>query len=288
MKANAITRIVIYSVVVLLLLGLLLTGLGIGQFMIHFDSGSREYITGELCVEASKIQNVEIEWVCGNIDIRVATDGSQGILVSESGYAGEELRAVWEIKGQTLVIKYSEPIFNIGFVSTPDKDLTIIFPADWSCQTLDIETVSGSVDVMLLSATEIKLECVSADCLFESCTADSVELNTVSGDVEYRGKVNTLDCEAVSADCKVLMMESGAKRLTMEAVSGDLIVAIREDIGFSASIDSMSGSIYSDFNTTSSGGKQTYGDGSCQIKLDAISGDIEIRKMELRLTEEEN
>lgn len=285
MKANAITRIVIYSIAALLLVGLLLMGLGVGQFRFDFTTGSGEPLTGEIEVDASEIQNLEIEWVSGDIDIQVATDGSRVIRVYESGYEDEENGAVWEIKGQTLVIRYRKPAIQFGFVSTPNKDLTIVFPAGWACGKLDIETVSGSVNVLLLSASEIELENVSADCLFEYCAAQEVSVSTVSGNVEYRGKVSTLECKAISADCKVVLTESGADRLTLESVSGDLVVGMWESLGFSAAIDSVSGHIYSDFQTTSGGGKQIYGDGHCLLEADTVSGDIEIVKLEYRFTD---
>lgn len=286
MKRNAIARIVIYSIVALLLIGLLLMGLGIGQFRLDLNlgTGSGEPLTGEIAVEADRIQNIEIEWVSGNIDIRVATDDSREIRIMESGYTDEEHQAVWEIRGKTLVIQYSEPSVQFGFVSSPDKDLTIVFPAGWVCGNLDIETVSGGVNVTLLTASEIELENVSAKCLFESCTAREVTASTVSGEVEYRGHVDNLDCESVSADCKVVLTEEGADRLTMEAVSGDLIVCLWETTGFSANIDSVSGNIYSDFHTASSGGDQVYGDGNCRLEAETVSGDIQIRKMEIRAT----
>lgn len=285
MKANAITRIVIYFVLILVLLGILLSGLGVG--VLRFDLGglSGEYITGEGAVDASTIENIEIEWVSGDIDIHVATDGSDQIRFSESGNAGEDLRMVWERKGTTLIIKYSKPSIRIGFISTPDKDLDVIFPAGWYCDNLDLSTVSGSVNITLLSANEIELESVSASCKLD-CTAKDVSLNTVSGKVEYHGEVETLECESVSADCSVILLDSVPERLTLNAVSGDLIVGMTETMGFSATLDSLSGNIYSDFNTTTQNGKKIYGDGSCQISADTVSGNINIKKYEIRLTDD--
>lgn len=278
MKTNAIIRILLYSLAIFLLLGILLTVLGVGQLRFDLGTLSGEYITGDGAVDADQIRNIEIEWVSGDIDIRLAAGDSQQILFSESGYAGDNLRMVWEQKGDTLIIKYSQPTVNIGFISTPDKALQIDIPADWYCENLDITTVSGSVDVMQLKAAEIELENVSATCTLE-CSAQEVSITTVSGEIEYRGEVDTLECETVSADCS-LMLDRAPRQLKLESVSGDMIVGLPENAGFTAKLDSVSGDIYTDFATSTHNGSQVYGDGSCQIGADTISGDIEIKRYE--------
>lgn len=286
MKRNAVVRIVCYSVLLVVLLGVLLAGLGIGQ--LHFDislGSGGEPINGEVAVDASKIQNLEIEWVDGSIDICIATDGSSDIRIREEGADDESHRATWKIRGKTLVIEYSQPSIQIGFVSMPDKDLTVEIPADWVCGSLDIESVSASIDVTLLEASRIDVENVSGECRFSGCKAGEVDISTVSGNVEYMGDVQELECESVSADCKIIP-DNAPQVLKLESVSGNLIVGIMEDVGFTTRLDSVSGHIYSDFSTDSFGGNQTYGDGGCRIEADTVSGDIEIKRMEIRLTGE--
>lgn len=284
MKTNAIVRIVCYSLVALLLIAILLAGLGVGQLTFHFGNSGGEPINGELRVDAADVQNIEIEWVSGDITLSVATDGSQQILIRESGASGDQREATWEIRGQTLVIRDAEPGFTLGFTSTQDKDLTVTFPAGWFCNDLDIETVSGSVEISVLSASRIEVEGVSAQCRFSGCTAKDVSISTVSGNVTYLGDVDTLDCKSVSASCEIFP-DNLPRELRLESVSGDLIVGLLEPAGFTTALDSVSGKVYSDFSTTSAHGNQTYGDGSCRIHADTVSGDIEIRRMEIRLTE---
>ncbi len=290
MKRNAIVRIILLSILALVLICVLLAGLGIGslQFEIPLNSSGTE-MDGEITLSAEEIRNLEIEWVSGSVNIQIATDGSQEIRVWESG-TKDAPKATWEKKGQTLVLHYNKPVIQFGFVNTPSKDLTIVFPVGWYCNELDIETVSGDVNVLLLSMGKLKLDSVSANCIFETCTAKEVSVSTVSGEVEYRGEVGDFSCESVSGDCKMVLVATDetsivTERIQMKAISGDLTIALTEEIGFTTELDTVSGHIYSDFATNSMGGDQVFGDGSCQIQADTVSGDVYIKRLEYRLTD---
>lgn len=236
MKTNAIVRIVCYSLVALLLTGVLVIGIGAEDWglVFHLGGSSGEPISSEITVEASKIRNIEIEWVAGDVSITVAADGGEEIRFHESGAKVDDDRAVWEIQGETLVIRFRNGNIRIGS-SMPSKDLTITVPASWVCENLDVESVSGNVEV--------------------------------------RCAVNNLDCESVSGNCTVYPLNV-PKSLNLESVSGSLILGFPEDMGFTVDLDTVSGRIRSDFGTA-----MKQGDGSCQIDVETVSGDIEIRKV---------
>lgn len=281
-KSNALLRLISCAAIIVILSAVLILALrGWEVPLVIGDIG--EEVHGRIAVDAEKIENLQIHWVSGDIHLSVATDGSKEIRASVDG--DKDQPAYWQVKGQTLILHYSRPTLGISSFVEPDKDLTIVVPADWCGQELDIETVSGTVKGDLLNVADIELENVSAECLFESCWAKKVSIETVSGNVEYRGRVLELDCETVSADCKVLLTEENAQKLTMEAVSGNLIVSLPEEMGYSASLDAVSGTIYSDFHAIHQNGRMVYGDGSCKIDAESGSGDIEIRKTEIRPTE---
>ena len=259
MKTNAVIRIVLYSIVILLLTGILLSMLGVGQLRFDLGGFSGEYITGDGAVDTSQIQNIRIEWVSGDIQVRTAADDSQKIRFHESGNAGEDLRMVWEQKGNTLIIKYSKPKLNIGFVSTPNKTLQVDIPADWECGSFPLTTVSAGVSIQGLQADEIALEGVSAACTVE-CNAKEVSINTVSG------------------ECSIRLQGTTVQKINLESVSGDMTVILPDGLGFTVELDSTSGDLHTDLPTDNRNGKLVYGDGSCQIHAETVSGDVNINK----------
>lgn len=276
MKRNAIARIIIYSVLILVLAGILLSGLSNNG--LYWDRDDSNYVTGGGSIDMSQIENLQIEWVSGNVDVTIVPDTESKISFSETN--GEETPLVYEVKGKTLIIRFSKQSLkvNFGSFSGPKKDLTVEIPASWSCQSVDITSVSANVSVLLLEANDVEIENVSGKTeLWLENGCGSVSIETVSGEASFIGKCDEFECNSVSGSCDVFL-DGAAKSISLESISGELTVSIYKEYGFTASIDSVSGKIYSDFSTVISGGKHTYGDGKTRIDAETVSGNIYIRE----------
>lgn len=279
MKRNAILRIVLFSIVIVILLGLLIAGFAAGSFF-SFRSGGSSLEGGTLSssgsVTASQIKDIEIEWVAGSITIQPGDVDS--ILFEETGAKKESEMMVWKQSGDTLIIQFSEgDTVSFGFNNSYSKDLTITVPKDWSCDELSIDSVSAKIDVSDLTINEMDLDNVSGVCTFGDCAVGTISLDTVSGDIRFGGTLNILECDAVSASCIITLLNT-PQRVDMDGVSGDLDLTLPEDCGFTVSVDTGSGGFSSDFATTTQNGNYVYGDGSCRINVSGVSGDVTIRK----------
>ena len=280
MKTNAIIRIIILSMGILILLGILFAGLGIGSLIARWTSdvitSDETTITGGTAsVSPDQVRNLNIEWVSGSITIQPGD--TNVILIRESGNFPEDDHMVWHQSGNTLTVQFCKAKISMGIDFNFSKDLVITVPRNWQCEDLDISSVSAKIEVSDLITDEIDLENVSGNCTFENCNTDEMTVETVSGNVSYNGTLNVMDCNTVSANC-TLVTKGTPKNLSLDSVSGDLILELPENCGFTAAIDSMSGSISSEFDTTVSKNHHTHGDGSCRITADTMSGDIIIRK----------
>lgn len=285
MKGNAIFRIVIYSVLIVILLGIM------GGFVaeeVYLINGAEE-IAVEECVDApygiieagqkitAQVKNIEIEWVAGNIIINTS-DAVEDIVFQEYDKSGSGHRLVYQQAGQTLKIKYCEESIkfpSLGINVNYEKDLMITVPSDWECDTLEIDTASANVDLELLTIKEFDFDGASGFCNIQGCDIGGLDIDTASGDVTFTGTLNTLDCDAASANC-IITAYNIPREIKMEAASGDLILVLPPDAGFTCVNETMSGSFSSDFEFGTMGAKYICGDGSCQIKISAMSGDVEI------------
>jgi len=268
MKTNAIVRIVIYSVLTALLLCLLIGGIHLGSLHFSVDDG-HSYSLGSASVDVSSIHNLEIEWAAGSITLQTAD--TDKITFSETGSSSAPQLA-YRIEGQTLILRYSKPSFSIGLLSMPKKDLAVTVPKDWDCHILELESASTKITATGLKAEKINLESASGTCHFSDCTVGDLDVDTASGDITYTGTLNTLDCDAASADFTGVFTNT-PKRITMDAASGDLDITLPENCGYELDMDTLSGDFQSDF-----GNANIYGDGSCKISMDGASGDVRIRK----------
>lgn len=275
-KQNAIIRIVIFSIVIILLLGLLAAGLGGKYYLARFTaSSSSANIASRGEVDASKVRNLDIQWVSGSVTVQPGD--TDAIIFSEDEDLPEDEKLIWKLSGDTLVIQFCKTQVLVGFQSTHSKDLVITVPKDWECGTLELELVSADAEITDLTAKTIDLENVSGECLFQNCSTDSFDAETVSGNVDFAGSLRLLSFDTVSADCTATVFNTPTE-VDLDSVSGNLDITLPETCGFVAELDSASGNIRSDFSASVSGGRYVYGDGSCQIEGNSLSGDIMIRK----------
>lgn len=288
MKTNAIVRIILFSIAILVLAGILITGLAMDHFMFNAGSLSNSGSTlpmafdGQTTVsvaDASEVQNLQIEWAAGSIHI-LRDENAVNITVTESYPDGDQQQMLCQQSGDTLKIQFCEesikfPSFGVNTDSS--KDLVVTVPNNWICRALEIDAASATVQVCDLTIHEVDFDGASGVCVFDNCHVDTLDLDTASGDVSFNGTLDILECDAVSANfCGVL--EQTPSQLDFDGVSGDLDLTLPEDSGFCVSLDSLSGNFTSNFPTTLSDGSHIHGDGSCRISADGVSGNITIRK----------
>ena len=188
---------------------------------------------------------------------------------------------VWKVRDGKLAIQYAEnKKFSLGIGIQLDeiiKDLIIEVPTDWQCDSLEVTAATASLEVSNLTIREMEFDGASGICVFDNCNVEKLDLDTASGDVRFTGSLQQMDCDAASADI-VLELTNVPRSLDMDTASGDLDVTLPADAGFTVTLDAMSSDFESDFETTSRNGSHVAGNGRCRIDVDAMSGDVIIRK----------
>jgi len=237
-------------------------------------------ITGYgVALDAASIREMEIEWVAGSI--RIQPKDITEIRISEKGVNQSETPMVWKVRDGKLAIQYAEnKKLSLGIGIQLDeiiKDLIIEVPTDWQCDSLEVTAATASLEVSNLTIREMEFDGASGICVFDNCNVEKLDLDTASGDVRFTGSLQQLDCDAASADI-VLELTNVPRSLDMDTASGDLDVTLPADAGFTVTLDAMSSDFESDFETTSQNGSHVAGNGRCRIDVDAMSGDVIIRK----------
>lgn len=256
MKTNAIVRIVIYSIVILLLTGLLVAGLGFDAYTFQTGSGSGEYLEGnEGTADAAQVKNLDIDWAAGSITI-VSAD-TDAITFSEAFTGGTAEVMVFDVRGDTLHLEYTKTSMWIGGVSLPSKDLTITVPRDWICGELEIDGAALDVEVQAVSIGTLDID--GADC-----------------EVRLTGSVDTVECDG--AACTLELNCTGRPRsIDIDGADCELELTLPEGCGFRVEMNGLSCDFTSSLPCTQSGGVTTYGDGFTDITADGIACDITVR-----------
>lgn len=295
MNRNAVARIIIYTILILVLLAILLVGLGVKLFsiddvMISENSFVSQMLTGERdthlddttsssrgTADASVVRNLDIEWVSGSITITYG-DVTE-IMFDESGKFNEDDSMTWKVEKDKLIIRFDDKdvkIVGFGINNIVNKNLTVTLPKGWIGDEIEIESVSADVDIRQLQARKIDLENVSGEAVLTDCAIDDVNIEVVSGNLEFVGALKSLSCESVSAEC-ILTLQNVPSSIEMETVSGNLTLILEKDFGFTVHEDTAGGKFISDFPVKTNGKKHTYGDGGCRMEISGVSGNIIIR-----------
>lgn len=278
MKLNPIIRIVLFSLGIFILTGMLLSGLGVWTF--GFSGDHREETLGSSTFEAdpARIQNISIDWVAGDITI-VPSDKATQILVAESDVT-EKDRMICKVSGSTLTIQFCKDTVtfpSFGISTEVSKELVITVPADWLCDSLEIDAASANVEIRNMTIREMDFDGASGECVLTDCSVGTLDLDAASGDVRFSGVLDSLEFDGASADC-TLVLRNCPGHIDMDGMSGDLDLTLPTNCGFTVKMNAMSSDFSSDFETVSRNGSHVHGDGSCQIRIDAMSGNVTIRK----------
>ena len=290
MKANAIIRIVCFSLAIVLLSSILLGALVFGMYVsdgrIHFEEHNTDSPVPTEALQEIDIQyispdvrNIEIDWVCGNIQI-MKGDVISDIVITETAPSNFEYKMVCKQTGQTLKIEFAEDhekFHLFGNDNSISKDLSIRVPANWNCKNLEIDAAATDVTIIGMEISEMDFDGASGLLNLDNCEIGKLDVDTASGDVEFIGTIKELEFDAASAQFNGEFFSVPSK-LNLDAMSGDMTLVLPEYCGFQLELDTMSESFDSDFDFHTMGAHYECGDGACKIKVSAMSSDVSILK----------
>ncbi len=224
----------------------------------YISAGAYSY-DNESLYSANGITELSVDWISHNITIEYY-DGDT-ISFSEPKQSDPDYALRYRVDGNELKIKFCKSGFKAS--NPKNKELTVRLPQG-------------------LILNELEIDCVSADSNIKGISANSFDVDTVSGNINAEGKFNDIDIDGVSADSKIIT-HAALREFDSDTVSGDCTVFVPADIGgFTINCDTVSGEVYTnDFKVTSikqshGNGTYVYGDGSSEIKVNSVSGDFQI------------
>lgn len=287
-KTSAWIRLIAFSIVALILTGILLIGcFGDG---LHFDSdfsfgfftGSHysnadAYTVGSGSVAADTLTDMEINWTSGEVTI-VPSDGKE-IEISEnsSGKLKDKDKLRYLYQNGKLTVQYRKSAFFL-FSSHPDKKLEVKIPRSLITQLSNviIDSVSADVTLSELTTKTLDIETVSGVIKSTGITASQkADIETVSGDVNMDGSFGGIDSETVSGNCEYTSKTTPGNA-DFESVSGDILVTLPQDTSFKADYDTVSGDFVCDFESTNKDDSVIHGSGENHFDFETVSGDIRL------------
>lgn len=280
MKTNAIIRIALCTLGILILSSILLVGIFGRLFSFEFSfqesvQSGESLSSDAYTADPEQVKNIKIEWAAGHITIE-PSDDADSIRVMESE-CEDKYRMVCKQSGSTLSIQFCKSSNSfISFGITIDaKDLVIQVPSGWVCRNLEIDAAAADVDIANMTIETLEFDGASGACNFENCTVTELDVDVASGDLSFSGVLDVLDFDGASADCNLILSECPS-HIDLDGMSGELDITLPSDCGFTVSTEGLSSSFSTDFQTITRNGSHVHGDGHCKIEVDAMSGNVTI------------
>lgn len=255
MKRNAIARIIIYSILALVLTGILVSAIALNELSFDFGDSNGTVVEQSGSVPAADIRNLEIDWASGNITILRAD--TELITFSETVQENRKYQMVYATNGNTLRLSYCKGNIAIGFGrNIPDKDLTIIVPQDWECEALEIDGAELTISI-------------------ENLIVDTLELDGAACDLNFVGEVRRVDVDGASAELHLECLNR-VEQIDIDGASCEVNLILPKNCGFTVDMEGISYGLNTDLPCTNQNGQKVYGDGHCKINVDGISCEVNI------------
>jgi DUF4097 and DUF4098 domain-containing protein YvlB len=249
-------------------------------------------------------------WPSGSVAISGAQTDVITVRVVPRRRGGEELLEDVSVSFEDGRLVVSGPRSSFMRLRSSDLDLTIKAPVGSDC---DVHTASADVscvgelgavrvntasgDVTVASADgEVSVKSASGDVFVDQAREDAridttsgdVKISRVGGDLEVKaisgdvtaGQVGgSATVNTVSGDIDVKDISSGSANI--EALSGDVSVAVARGIGVYLDLSTMSGDVRNELDDADESG-QADQSAELELRCRTISGDIRVRKASSR------
>ena len=237
------------------------------------NSANRGTESASQSFDASQVQSLEIDWVDGSVSIRRDTGDTLRYTVS----GGDADRTAYTLKDGKLSIGAMESsVLNFG--SHRGADLTVLVPKGWTPKELSAESISAPIQIENLTGTELDVDTVSGVMELKDIRADELSLSTISAKITCTGAAREISLETTSGNCALELTER-TEKIDLDSVSGDLELFLPKAVGFTLRLDTVSGKFRSDFDySVPKDDTYIFGDGSCTVNADTVSGNVNIRQ----------
>ncbi len=308
MKKNAIVRIVIWSVLIVTLIGILIysinnqENMGFKLFNISINESTvskyedaDSYSIGNTVIE-SEFDGIDIDWVNG--EVKLVPYGEKTVKIEEN--CDEELKQEYELRWKTengrLIIKPCES--GAKAKKFPEKRLVVYIPkemvkdivftkfnsisANFMASEFDFiffvaTTTSGDVILKDCKVADLKADSTSGDLILNNCTTDTAQLDTTSGKINVTGTASLVIADSTSGEI-LISTDNAPKAIKADSTSGKVTLELPENDGFTLEYDTTTGTLHNDFEAKNEDGKIIYGNGVNEYEIDTTSSNLYVKR----------
>jgi len=249
---------------------LLLAGCNMGLATVKYANSDKYQVGSDVELNQS-VTSIEVSWISGDISI-LGSEQDFVSFVEVPKYDLEENQKLhYLVENETLYIQCAAAgSYESRYL---EKDLTIKVPKNSSLNNLNLETVSSPLTVTEISA-KMDIDMVSGNININKCAGAKLDVDSVSGKVDIKDcDFKSIQVNNVSGKVELNNL-SATDYLTVDVVSGNVYLEVKELTGFKIEFDSTSGKVHSDLELKQNGNVSIYKDGSREFDVETVSGSL--------------
>lgn len=266
MRKVFVAFIAIFSILAVILIGLLIYTINCGLPVLNADT-TKEQLVNTQNASLDNIESLDIKFYSDDITF-YTSDTEELILKEYKNYTPEkdELAKI-SVNNSRLSIKGAETNITHVFGAVNHYSRAEIYlPKDYT-RELSVSTTSGNIDSELVfKLKQLELYCSSGDIRINEVYADEIAISTTSGNITVQIAEGNRQISSTSGDIDVY---GGTGDSSLDTTSGN--VTLKKSSG-KLSVNTSSGDIR--LNALDGGGEISTTSGNVQFKLEKITNDI--------------
>ena len=252
MKRNAIARIVIYTVAVLVMTAILIVGIAPEYFMYTFGDHSATDFPKEGRAPAT-VRRLEIDWAGGTVTIQKGS--GTDIWFYESAPDGCWYHMDYDYNEYTLQIQYGKSSF-IGLGKVPEKNLVIQVPENWNCEDL---VINGAGLEVYVDAVDV----------------ENLKMNGAGCNLDFSGAITQLNADGAGAALK-LHCTNKPEYIRIDGMGCSIDLTLPQECGFSVKTSGMGCELVTELPWHEADGYMVYGNSLCSININGLGCQVKI------------
>lgn len=195
------------------------------------------YTAGSAQFDGETVNEVEIDWLGGDIEIEQSADGS--LYATEDGVGGDDGGKMhYRLDEGVLKIKYCRSGY-CGDIAEGGKHLRLEIPQGIN---IDVDATTAEITVGVLEAGEFSVETSVGNFSAEKIVCESLEVDTKSGQINV-GELSAAELDAESTDGDMRFGLISLLNGEIESKSGNVTLQLRQNAGLQTKFCTTSGEL---------------------------------------------
>ena len=230
------------------------------------------YVSETFSVEPARVREIEVDWLGGSVMVVLTDDDSLSFAEMAYQDVPEEQRLSYALDGDTLKIDFCRSGHLLS--SSPEKQLVLSIPRSLTLEKFEADTTAAAVNVTGLHTQTVDISTVSGS-VDLAAEAYEIDISTTGGCAAVDADFYQLDFSAVSGSLTLTMQR--AAEVEAETTSGGVTIHLPpSSYGFALDFETVSGTPEIAFDANGGDGHWTYGDKASTLTVDTASGNLSL------------